>query len=252
MKNAVKLYGSIVSPLTAASAMSKTALMTAKSKKNGKKKKAIDMRSSGFSRPVDVSWLFTASNKYDISPDIRDYVVVPVPVITAAIPNRNCQAFPKESLLDFSTEYGVPRYASFVGKPTFEEHANDIMVNAKGVNLDATVVRIPKYNVFKIVVLSAFCRQKDPRLANLILSGKRNSYSMGAVATKFRCSICGGMLGPGVTRTCICRGTDYTQLGSLGRVIKGRLHYHSALDPIFIENSSVADPADISAVAPVL
>ena len=89
-----------------------------------------------------------------------------------------------------------------------EEHESDDMRKAKGVNLDSSLISIPKYKLAKVVVLSAFDRSKDTMLANMILKGKRNTYSMGAVVTYFTCSVCSGVLGPGVKRTCSCQGTD--------------------------------------------
>lgn len=219
---------------------------------DGIKKKAIDMRDAGFNRPVDISWLARASEVYQISPNIKDYVVVPVGIITANIPNRNSQCFNLKALTDFSPEHGCLRYKTFIGKPTHINHQADIIENAKGVNLDASIIFVENYGVAKIMILSAFCRQKDPALANAILKGKRKSYSMGAIATTFECSICGGVLGPAIVRTCKCYGTDYTQLNTLGSIKHGKIHYHSAVDPQFVENSSVDDPADFTAVAEVL
>ncbi len=196
---------------------------------------------------LDLSWLKQASKKYDISPDIGDMVVSPVPIVTSDIPNRNCQGFSLKSLLDFEPEHGCLRYKTFVGKPTFEEHFSEDLKAAKGVNLDSSITMIPEYNIAKILVLSAFDRTKDEKLANAILKGERDSYSMGATCTYFDCSICGGVLGPGVSRTCTCKGTNFENLASYGKVKKGKLHYILAADPVFYELSNVSDPADIDA-----
>ena len=247
----VSITGATVTSMTKGTALHKHNLMTATV--NNKKVTKVDLKDIGFNSPVDISWLTVASKKYNISDDINDYVVVPVPVITAGIPNRNSQAFSIESLIDFSVDMHCPRYKSFSGSPTFQEHDSEDYELAKGVNLDAILVPIRSYNTAKIVVLSAFCRQKDPKLANAILKGERKSYSMGAVATSFTCSVCRGKLGPAIVRTCKCTGTDFTKLNTYGTIKEGgKLHYLLADDPCFVENSSVSDPADITAVSDVL
>jgi len=212
-----------------------------------KKKKIVDLRASGYDKPLDISFLKAASEKYLISPDIKDYVVVPVPVITSGIPNRRCQAFSLAALLDFDTEYKRQRYSTFVGCPTYVEHQNDDFSKAKGINLDATLSYVPKYKLYKVNVLSAFDRTKYPSIVDKILKQKTNQFSMGAVCTTFKCSLCGEYLGPGVVRTCTCPG-NYTDLRSYGNIVNGKLHYLLAVDPVFIENSWVADPADITAI----
>lgn len=217
--------------------------------KDGKQHNLIDVSDVvGKKHAIEVSWLKKAAEKYLISPNIEDFVIAPVPIVTSDIPNRNMQAFTLKSLLDFSVQHGCLRYRTFVGKPTCSEHDNKDPKKAKGVNFDATLKKVGKYNVVKVLVLGGFDRTKDSQLASSILKGHRNSYSMGAVCTTFKCSICGGVLGPNITRTCSCRNTCFTQLGSLGRVIHGKLHYHMAVDPVFIEQSSVSEPADTTAL----
>lgn len=217
--------------------------------KQGKSKLVtkIEARETGYAAPVDISWLAYAAPKYDISPNIKDYVVVNIPALTSDVPNRNCQAFTLATLTEFDPEMGCMRYKTFVGKPCHQEHQNKVLAKAKGVILDASLQAVPHYGVAKVNLLAAFCRAKDNRLAEAIASGSSNSYSMGALASAFRCSVCGGIVGPAVKRTCTCKPTDYNTLHLLGSVIKGRLHYHAAVDPTFFEISSVADPADYTA-----
>jgi len=242
----VEIYGAVVNSIRYAS-MYKEKVITAKVK--GKKKEVVNVsKLYGKKKLIDVSWLKSASKKYEISPNLKDYVVEVVPVVTAEIPNINMQAFLLDTLTEFDPEHGCMRYKSFIGKPCFREHNNTDITQAKGVNLDATLVPFPKYKVAKVVVLSAFDRTKDTKLVKDIENRKRKNYSMGALASYFICSICGGKLGPGVVRTCVCPNTDYTNLASYGRIIRGKLHYILGGDPIFIENSSVDTPADISAV----
>lgn len=63
------------------------------------------------------SWLVPASKHYHISPDISDYIIVPVFTIPTGIPNRNGIAFDLKSLIDFDPDTGMQYYKSFKGKP---------------------------------------------------------------------------------------------------------------------------------------
>ncbi|MCH7990307.1 MAG: hypothetical protein IID46_14290 [Planctomycetes bacterium] len=41
---------------------------------------------SDYKRDIDVSWLAAAAETYQISPDIRDYIIVDIPSVTVDIP----------------------------------------------------------------------------------------------------------------------------------------------------------------------
>jgi hypothetical protein len=220
---------------------------------DGKKITKVDVSDIvGKKHLIDLTWLPQASKEYKISPRIEDYVVDVVGVVTSDIPNRNSHGFALKTLTEFDTDHGRLRYKTFVGKSCFVEHKSDIKENAKGVNIDASLLAVPYYGIAKVNVLSAFDRTKDENLASTILRNKRNAYSMGASVTYFVCSICNGVLGPSVTRTCTCIGSDFRDLRTYGKIVGGKLHYLLAGDPIFCENSWVADPADISAIGEVM
>jgi hypothetical protein len=244
----VKIYGSVVEGREVFPIKKRDFILSKDAV--GKPRRLVDVsEATGKKRIIDLTWFLGASEKYNISSDLRDYIIVPVPLVTSDIPNRNMQGFTGKVLMEFAPEHGCLRYQTFVGKPTFVEHNNGDVSKAKGVNLDSSIVSIPKYKVAVVNVLSAFDRTKDKDLCSDILKKKRNAYSMGATATYFKCSVCDGVLGPGVPRTCICQGTNYTDLKTYGSVRNGMLHYILGMDPVFIENSSVAEPADTSAVS---
>lgn len=249
IRRRVLVHGSTTLALRKGFSLFKKEVVT--STEGGRSKKAINLKDEGLRSSVDISWLPFAAKKYCISPNIEDYVVVPVGIVTSDIPNRNSQCFPKSSLVEFDTNRKAQRFRTFVGAPTFEEHNNADESKAKGVNLDAMLLGVPQYKVVKINVLAAFDRTKDRALTTAILEGRSNSYSMGALCGTFKCSICGGVLGPGVTRTCSCKG-DYNKLNEYGDVVKGKLHYLLAMDPEFIEVSNVQDAADTTAIGEIL
>lgn len=191
--------------------------------------------------PVDVSWLPAAAKAYKISPDIRDYVVAGVPYITSEFPNRNLQGFPSDEILRFRPRFGCVTYKTFIGKPTFRDHKNSDPLQAKGVNLDAVVSYVPKYNVYKIIVLSAFDRTKDPITAKAIARRESNTYSMGAWVEAFSCSCCGA---PANRPSCI----HFNKYGKGGVTPERHLVYQRCFGIEFFEGSLVQDPADLTAI----
>lgn len=199
-----------------------------------------------FGSKIDISWLPFAAPTYHISPNISDYVFTYVPALTSDIPNRNMQGFPLQSLLEFNPELGCQRYKTFVGKPLQEEHQNKDVTKAKGVIFDASIVAVPKYKVAKVMLLVGADRTKDPRIASAI---KKNggSFSMGSWASILKCSICGGVDGPKIRRSCTCYHSIYSDLSTYGSVRDGKLHYMLGMDPEFFEISYVRDPADPTA-----
>ena len=157
-------------------------------------------------------WLGLAAQKYEISASIKDYVISPVIILPTDIPNRNSVAFPYEELMSFNVSQGRPNYKTWVGKPTFMEHANTDYTKAKGIVFD-TFMRPLEHaegNIYKLIALCGFDRTKDGELAHDILKGNRKSYSMGAFISQYECSICGDLSKPGKMNT------------ECGHVVRGR------------------------------
>ncbi len=189
---------------------------------------------------IDVSWLEAAADSYNISGDPRDYVLVDVPIVTVDIPNRNMQSFPFEEVSYFDPLYGKMVYQTFDRKPCHIDHDNKDPLKAKGVIFDAAIQYVPAYNVHKIRILTGWDRTKDPQLVDSILRKRRTGYSMGALVENFVCSVC-GQIDTNV-RQCPCM-----QRGKGAVMPNGSLVYQQCVGVNFIENSSVDDPADITA-----
>ena len=188
---------------------------------------------------VDVeSWLPQASKIYNISKDLNDYVVTVAEIMTSDLPNRNGIAFPLQELTKFNPDTGQLGYQSWKGKPTFFEHKNDILADAKGVIFDSALLPAPEFagDIYKLLVLLGFDKKKDPALANDILSKRRNCYSMGAYANDYTCSICGAKVSKG---GCSHVNVNYPQF----KIIDGNLAFLNVQDIIGFETSSVATPA---------
>jgi hypothetical protein len=189
---------------------------------------------------IDVSWLEAAAETYRISADPRDYVLTDIPIVTVDFPNRNLQAFPYEEVSYFDPLYGKMVYATFNAKPDFMDHDNKDPLKAKGVIFDSALQYVPAFNVWKIRILAGWDRTKDPWLVNQIIQKKRTGYSMGSLVSDFICSVCGRI--DTNTRKCPC------MMKGKGHVMSnGELVYQLCCGGNYIENSSVEDPADITA-----
>lgn len=211
--------------------------------RKGRDSRTIAIASSltaGESTVLDVySWLPAAAEEMNLSPDIKDYVIVPnVPTIISDIPNTNGVAFPRKQLLRYSVSAGRMAYKSWTGKPTYLEHDNADHTKAKGVIFDCYASPLEGYgrDLIKIVKLLAFDRTRDPQLCNEILSGKRNCYSMGASFKGFHMS--DGS-----------RPTKKALETPLYRNARGQLVYCNVEDIEGFETSSVAVPAFVSALS---
>lgn len=163
-----------------------------------RRSKSISMRGeligSQESLMLDVNaWLPRAAEQYNISPDLRDYVLHPAVVNVSGVPNTNSDAFELRDWLTFRPEFGQLAYKTFKGKPTFAEHQNNDHRKAYGAIFDAQLRMMPGYdaNHARLFLLLAFDRNHDARLCNDILAGRHNTYSKGTWYKAYTCSICG-------------------------------------------------------------
>lgn len=145
------------------------------------------------SQRLGIEWLPAAAEKLGISPNIRDFVAVPVVLLPSDLPNRNLVAFPAKRIMEFDTSSGRLAYTSWLGMPMHKDHYNSDPSIAKGVVLDVAVRRIKNAHgdLCKVIALCGIDRRRDPILANKILTGEVSDYSMGAMVRGYHCSICG-------------------------------------------------------------
>lgn len=191
----------------------------------------------GRSEAIDAYfWLPAAAEAYDLSNNIRDYVIVPnVPVILSDVPNTNGIAFSREELLRFNTNVGKMAFATFKGMPAFVEHQNTDPTKASGVILDVFIDRVAQgRGILKVVELLGWDRNKNSTLANSILKGERNCYSMGAYFESFTMSDGSPATEAALKRPLYCNSRNEL-VYKIPHKIKG------------FETSSVANPAFVSA-----
>lgn len=74
------------------------------------------------SDPLDTRWLPFAAEAYGISPNLKDYAIVPVVIMASNLPNRNLVAFPFNRLTEFNVPTGKLAYKTWQGQPLFVDH----------------------------------------------------------------------------------------------------------------------------------
>jgi hypothetical protein len=192
------------------------------------------------------SWLPMASEVYNISRNIRDYVLVPIPAMITGIPNTNGDSATTSHMLRFDPSHGMPSYKTFKGKPTHSEHANKDFTLAKGIIFDSFIQPLPQFkgDHARLTLLLGFDRTRDPELANAILSNRINTYSIGMVYDSYKCSICKHIVEK-ETMT-LCSHTRPKQPTYMHP--NGVLSYRECRNIVGFECSSVGDPAFVSAV----
>lgn len=194
-------------------------------------------------------WLPFAAKEYRLSTNIKDYVLIPVPILFTDIPNTNGDSVSAPELLKFYPELGMQAFKTFRGKPTFYEHDNQDITKAKGVILDVFMRPLRKFGngkYFKLIALLAYDRTKDPLLVNSILSGENNAFSLGFYFKSYKCSICGQRFGEGGLRQ-PCAHTQpkaRTYMSQPGN----RLAYRMCEQIRGFETSVVGSPAYVPAI----
>lgn len=191
-------------------------------------------------------WLPHAAPHYQISPNLNDYIIVPVVTVVSEIPNTNGDFIEREEIMEFNTQFGMCFYNTFKGKPVQHEHNNKVLSQARGVILDCYVSPLKGFagNRIKIVQLLAIDKTKDREIANDIANRKINTYSIGAKYQAYQCSISKKIYRPNQ------QAGQYTQPNvPTYRLNNGQLVFRKLKDLYGFETSIVKNPAFISALS---
>ncbi len=193
---------------------------------------------------LSTNWLPFAAESYNISPKLDDYVIVPVTIFLTNIPNTNMCAFSTDEMTKWNVKAGAISYQTWKCKPTHVEHANKDPSIAHGVILDSVMRPAPEYagNLNRVVLLSAWDRNRDPELASRILKGK-TGFSMGAWVDDYECTACGSSM-----RRTGCEHMNAKQ-GITKRMEGNKLVYRLSRGVMGFELSSVGNPSWKGAVA---
>jgi hypothetical protein len=195
--------------------------------------------------PLDFkSWLPYAAPAYHISPDPKDYILVPVIIMPSDLPNRNGVAFPLSELVKFNPEVGKQAYQTWKGKPTHWDHCNEDITQAYGVIIESTLRKLIGFNggrLWKVLSFLSFDRSKHADTCQRILDGDVNSYSMGAWVSAYTCSYCGEEVGK-------CDHLHKNKPGEMYQ-LNNKLVFRNCQGIDGFETSGVDTPAYISALS---
>ncbi len=197
-------------------------------------------------------WLPFAAEAYNLSKDIKDYVLIPAPVLISELPNTNGDSVSLSEFLRFDPEMGMQAFKTFRGKAAHLEHqTNTTNKKAKGVILDVFLRPIKGYGngkYYKLVELLAYDRTKDPLLVNNILKRESNAYSVGFNYASYSCSICNHEVTAKNQAPC-----SHTKPGvRTYRDKANRLVYRQCKKIRGFETSSVANPAYLIAISDIV
>lgn len=193
------------------------------------------------------TWLPFAAETYIMSPRIEDYAIVCAPICPADLPNRNGIGFPLKELAKFrAPPMNRIVYKAWSGCPIHLEHDNEDYTTAYGAVLDTSLSKVQGYGngkIWKVMGLYAIDKLKYPEIAQEVISGSIDTYSMGAMADSFRCSYCDTP----ITQFHHCHhidpkaGVDFTPVTDW----QGQKHlaFRNAYDLTPFELSIVRDPA---------
>ena len=196
------------------------------------------MGALGFERDLGA-----AAEFYNLSKDVRDYILQPVPIIWSDLPNRNGVAFPISSLTEWVKEKGCRAYMGWKGQAVRLEH--DWEGEAIGLIPDVAIRPLRGFGnnrLWKIVLLHAVDRTKNVEIAKAIETGKRNSWSMGCLVSYFTCSVCGSD----------APSCDHLRKDETFRVTSNGITFRNAHGIMAEESSSVGDPAYGQAIGEIV
>jgi len=184
---------------------------------------------------ISPSVLAGVAKVYDLSPSIDDYIF-PVPrAVAADIPNSNGDMFPHEELVRFSSAHKCLVFQTFRNVPLHIEHASANPKAARGFIPDAYYMQSDPKDRHVLTVV-AMDTTKDPPLAEGLLSGDIDKFSMGCACGHVDCSYCNKRA---YTDNDLCDHIRWHKMS----YINGKLVYEKCGDVEYRELSSVGDPA---------
>ena len=191
-------------------------------------------------------WLPMCAPIYEISPNLNDYLVVPVVTVVSDLPNTNGDYIEREEIMAFNPHFGMCFYNTFKGKPVQVEHDNAVLNRARGVILDCYVSPLKGFSGkrCKIVQLLAIDKSKDRKTAQEVAQGLINTYSVGAKYQAYQCSISGKIYKPNQ------QPGQFTQPNvPTYRAENGQLVFRKLKNLYGFETSIVKNPAFVSALS---
>ena len=181
---------------------------------------------------------------YNISDNVNDYIFAVCRALTAEVPNNNGDNFQHEELTRFSPNHRCLVYQTFRNDPLHIEHAATNPKTARGYIPDAHYVTADEKDRHVLTVV-ALDTKKDPPLAEGMLSGEVDKFSMGCICDQVRCSICAHVAN---SDRDLCDHLKWYKMAK----IDGKLVYEDCLGVEYQELSVVGNPADPKATTQAL
>jgi hypothetical protein len=183
--------------------------------------------------------LKAVSKVYNISDNINDYIF-PVPrAVTADEPNNNGDNFRHDELMRFSANHRCLVFQTFRNDPLHIEHAAEDPKTARGYIPDAHYVTASD-NDKHVLTVVAMDTTKDAPLAEGLLSGDIDTFSMGCICDSVRCSYSKCTSPVAHSDRDLCDHLKWYKMSS----IDGELIYEDCLGVEYQELSVVGNPAD--------
>jgi len=175
---------------------------------------------------------------YDLSDNIDDYIF-PVPrAVTADIPNNNADRFSHDELTRFSPDHRCLVFQTFINDPLHIEHVAHDPKAARGYLPDAHYITSNPKDRY-VLTVTAMDTTKDIPLANGLLSGEINKFSMGCICDSVKCSYskCGKIA---YSDRDLCEHLQFYKMSFLDN----ELVYEDCMGVEYQELSVVGNPAD--------
>jgi len=170
---------------------------------------------------------------YNLSSNIDDYIF-PVPrAVGADMPNSNGDRFAHEELTRYSPEHRCLVYQTFRNDPLHVEHAADNPKTARGFIPDAVYIQDNPKDRYVLTVV-AVDTTKDPALAEALIKGEVDSFSMGCSCEAVQCSYSK------------CRKIAKTDKDLCKHLVNSKMHYID--DELIYENCLGVDYQELSVV----
>lgn len=179
----------------------------------------LDQSPLGNSDLEFAKWIKFAAPAFSISPNVDDYFFTTTVLLTSDIVNRNgvgvsSSGWPTHEvtgkkpgdppfwankrvagggLAAYNAALGRQAYAGWRGMPLHVEHKSEDPHQAIGVVADVSMRPIEGFNgnrIYKIVGLCAVDTTKRVDITSKIVTGERNSWSMGMMVDGYSCSYC--------------------------------------------------------------
>jgi hypothetical protein len=179
---------------------------------------------------------------YNLSDNVNNYIFPITRTVTANVPNGNGDRFTSDELTRFSSQHRCRVFETFRNDPLHVEHAADDPKTARGFLPDVYYMNKDAKDMH-VLAVAAVDVTKDSPLAEGILSGDINSFSMGCICEAVKCSYSKCKKPTAYSDAELCDHLKFSKMAS----IEGELIYEDCMGVEFQELSVVGTPADPTA-----